>query len=240
MSRETHEDGFIPGVHNYCDRWCERCAFSSRCRSYAIEMAIAVEGPEKALGDPEAWEDSEEGGPGLPFTPDAGEDAVADEEIEGEMLRHDVADVLARVHPLADAAKALIDLAAPLIEGAAARVEGRGPDAAAFRDPFETLARYRFFIPAKVHRALSGRESSEILDEQEALQSDANGSAKIAHITCAAAREAALRLGRLDPPLAQRAAAFAGAAERVLALLDEAFPHHRAFRRPGFDDPPQP
>ncbi len=25
---------FIPGIYNYCDRWCERCTFTSRCRVY--------------------------------------------------------------------------------------------------------------------------------------------------------------------------------------------------------------
>ncbi|MBK9357090.1 MAG: hypothetical protein IPN08_06850 [Bacteroidales bacterium] len=27
--RETRD--IISGIHNYCDRWCERCAFTSRC-----------------------------------------------------------------------------------------------------------------------------------------------------------------------------------------------------------------
>ncbi|MEK7671267.1 MAG: hypothetical protein AAB344_03510, partial [Bacteroidota bacterium] len=26
---------FIPGIYNYCDRWCERCAFTARCRTFA-------------------------------------------------------------------------------------------------------------------------------------------------------------------------------------------------------------
>ena len=30
---------FISGIHNYCDRWCERCQFTSRCAVYAIEQA---------------------------------------------------------------------------------------------------------------------------------------------------------------------------------------------------------
>jgi hypothetical protein len=28
-------DGFIVGIFNYCDRWCERCEFTSRCRVFA-------------------------------------------------------------------------------------------------------------------------------------------------------------------------------------------------------------
>jgi hypothetical protein len=30
---------FIPGIYNYCDRWCKRCALSHRCLSYAMEQA---------------------------------------------------------------------------------------------------------------------------------------------------------------------------------------------------------
>lgn len=26
---------FIPGIYNYCDYWCERCAFTKRCRNFA-------------------------------------------------------------------------------------------------------------------------------------------------------------------------------------------------------------
>ena len=27
---------FISGVYNYCDRWCERCPFTSRCLTHAM------------------------------------------------------------------------------------------------------------------------------------------------------------------------------------------------------------
>src|SRR5262245_16846437 len=28
----------IPGIYNYCDRWCERCQFTTRCLTYAMEQ----------------------------------------------------------------------------------------------------------------------------------------------------------------------------------------------------------
>ena len=28
----------ISGIYNYCDRWCERCPFTSRCLLYAMEQ----------------------------------------------------------------------------------------------------------------------------------------------------------------------------------------------------------
>ena len=27
----------IPGIYNYCDRWCERCAFTSHCLTFLTE-----------------------------------------------------------------------------------------------------------------------------------------------------------------------------------------------------------
>ena len=44
MVMEPDDQGFIPSIHNYCDRWCERCPFTSRCRAYAMEMTIRIDG----------------------------------------------------------------------------------------------------------------------------------------------------------------------------------------------------
>src|SRR5437773_10442374 len=41
------ERDFIPGIYNYCDRWCEKCPFTSRCRVYATEAA------DRELDDPD-------------------------------------------------------------------------------------------------------------------------------------------------------------------------------------------
>ena len=42
------QDGFILGIYNYCDRWCECCRFTARCRVFAaVAMHEAM-----AAGDP--------------------------------------------------------------------------------------------------------------------------------------------------------------------------------------------
>lgn len=240
MAAEVDEYGFIPLIHNYCDRWCERCAFTSRCRSYAIQMSVAVEGLDGGLSAAAAnlpsAADAAEGEMDLPEEWE--EDPELDAEVEEILLEHDAAHLAAEVHPLTEGADALARLAGPLIEGAARRMDEGGPQAEAFRDPFEVLSWYRFFVSAKVRRALAGRERPPILDEQgRPFPSDADGSAKIAHIACTAARKAARRLADLDPALAPAATAYTQAADRVLELIDETLPGHRTFRRPGFDDP---
>lgn len=34
MTAQKHR--FIPGIYNYCDYWCERCAFARRCRNFTM------------------------------------------------------------------------------------------------------------------------------------------------------------------------------------------------------------
>ena len=36
---------FIPGIYDYCDRWCERCEFSHRCAQFAMRSHDRPEDP---------------------------------------------------------------------------------------------------------------------------------------------------------------------------------------------------
>ena len=47
LNQLARDPRFIPGIYNYCDRWCERCPLSNRCLNYAMEK-------EEDDGDPEA------------------------------------------------------------------------------------------------------------------------------------------------------------------------------------------
>ena len=45
---------YISGIHNYCDRWCERCPFSHRCQIFADEAKLTPE--EKDINDDQFWQ----------------------------------------------------------------------------------------------------------------------------------------------------------------------------------------
>ena len=36
LKKLAAEKRFIPGIYNYCDRWCERCPQTSRCLIFSI------------------------------------------------------------------------------------------------------------------------------------------------------------------------------------------------------------
>lgn len=37
MKKLAENPKFISGIYNYCDRWCERCPFTSRCMNFALD-----------------------------------------------------------------------------------------------------------------------------------------------------------------------------------------------------------
>lgn len=45
---------YIAGIHNYCDRWCERCAFQHRCSVFAEEAMLSID--EKDINSEKFWE----------------------------------------------------------------------------------------------------------------------------------------------------------------------------------------
>ncbi len=51
-----NEDNFIPGIYNYCDRWCERCKYTDRCYSYQMEVEAGLTEEEKDSSNPKYWE----------------------------------------------------------------------------------------------------------------------------------------------------------------------------------------
>ena len=47
------QDGFIVDVYNYCDRWCEACPLTSRCRLFAdvAEIEASLDPALKPVAD---------------------------------------------------------------------------------------------------------------------------------------------------------------------------------------------
>lgn len=47
------EEKFISGIHNFCDRWCERCTFTARCR--VAEMEAETTDEERDINNEAFW-----------------------------------------------------------------------------------------------------------------------------------------------------------------------------------------
>jgi hypothetical protein len=224
------QDGFIVGIYNYCDRWCEVCPLTSRCRLFAdvaeTEASLdptlkpVVDAPpldEDVMPPPPRWMEEL-----LQELNDAAQNRMSDE--EWERLKPRIAPahepIEARAHGYFTRARAW----------------ARSHDEQALGDPRDPRAIVNWFhslIPAKVHRALIGLAEGWDCDGPP----DYDGSAKVAIIGIDRSREAYLDAiecglvsGEETRPLLEDLDWLRGELERV-------FPRARAFVRPAFDEP---
>ena len=241
LKRLAAEKRFIPGIYNYCDRWCERCPQTSRCLNFSIS--------EEEFSDPEAQDIRNEAfwnklsgilGETLELLRESAEKwgieletLVSMDDIENIKAK----DVAAENHLLCRAAKRYSEWVEDWFRGretlffetAAAAREG-----VSLEEAIEVIRWYQYFICAKVMRAVRGKieEEEERCDE---FASDSDGSAKIALIAMdrSIAAWAVIRHYITD-----------GAKEviDVIAFLDglrqaveKTFSSARSFIRPGFD-----
>ena len=223
----------IDFISAYCDRWCERCAFTMRCSAFAVEAAVAMcddprEAVELAVGTA-ACVDGTSAAPPL-FPEFANIEMSAEDEREYD-LRHAEHERRVEAHPISQLAHAVMMLAHDWLAERLEAVESAGDDV--LREAIEVARHDAVLITAKLHRALSGVDNRDADDHP--VQNDWNGSAKVA-LVCIERSEAAWCL--IAQVTGDRApAAVAGALLDLRRQVEETFPDARQFVRPGFDQP---
>jgi hypothetical protein len=221
---ETH-DGFIIGVHNYCDRWCERCSLSARCHVFAEVVSEELH-----------HLDDTPPGHGQPALLSLGAVASQARPTDDEDDTLDLPPVVAPWAPpqLPAEVRALETRIRDFGRGIAAwrPPEGTASDPAV-RDSLEVLGHFGIFIGPKVHRALLGLALADDLGPQ----SDANGSAKAALLAFDRLGDAWLRLAERGAVGVAEAAPVLNELAWMTGEVERLFPRARQFVRPGFDEP---
>lgn len=258
LSQLAADKKLIPGVYNYCDRWCERCPLTARCLVFKTERARdAKRGRERPdLENKDFWDElgdslavamhmvmREAKKQGIDLDDPA---LLASVEVEERRRRRRAARQGGALHRAATtywkSAQAAIRRLAPELTATEEALNtqlrlGAGqPEAVAaeIRDALEVVQWYLFFIDVKLQRAVSSRVDTR-REGDDGYPSDADGSAKVALVAIDRAIGAWARLrGHLG-----------GEADAILDLLvqlerlrratEREFPKARAFKRPGFD-----
>ncbi|MFP4671434.1 MAG: hypothetical protein ACOCY5_01960 [Desulfohalobiaceae bacterium] len=238
---------FIPGIYNYCDRWCEKCAFSARCMNFAMEQEFFQDQESADLDNAAFWESMSEM---LELTQSllydlalemhidldaAFEDQENVEDRDFEKAKEHICSILGEKYLWK--AKDWLDSWECFDSDALVQIPGTSPASRTPRlqEAQEILCRYLFLIQAKIMRALQGKAETE----QEAPGSydqDAAGSAKVALI-CIDRSLAAwgvvyehMQEGR------QELSEIMLLLERLRRKVEAVFPEARDFIRPGFDE----
>jgi hypothetical protein len=249
---------FISGIYNYCDRWCERCAFTDRCLTFASSREMERRF-ELGMGDDEADFDGDELVDELTvalqdtvdllhtIAEEEGVDLDSDfAEMEATMARDEQVRRSAAEHPLTMAADVYVGLVNDWFGvGQRQHTSDRdvlaelpaSSDPAPVIDALEVIRWFQFMISVKIRRALGSRaheaENPEFWTE---VPKDSDGTAKIALIAIDRSIGA---WGALLPAFSLRQSAtleMLALLSRLRIELEQEFPDAWAFVRPGFDE----
>ena len=252
---------FIPGIHNYCDRWCERCEFSHRCYNFAVNERYFGEDPEaRDMTNQKFWNTLKRIYADAQKTLDqslarfaAATDAKS---IEAADAREKHVERRARAIGQKETKLALTyahmvdewfnnELRLPLehvqdlerrVESGEVSVANAKGDLVRLNDCVEVIRWYQHFIFVKL-----GRAFSSLVEEQEnpefAHEHDADGTAKVALISIDRSIEAWSALREMFPQKTDTILENLVTLSRLRTGLSAKFPKARKFKRPGFDEP---
>jgi hypothetical protein len=233
MHELARNEGNIPGIYNYCDRWCERCAFTTKCLNYASSK------DEPETDGPELWDYLHNVFEAtMLMLEEMMEEAGLDQEEIRNMESPEEPDpknhpLYMKVHELSFSMHKWLEEYKPgTVTGPDLEILPDDEKSRRFKDALEVIYFYNFFISAKIFRALIPRNDYEA-DE---IQTDSNGSAKIALIA----------IDRLIAAWSLAMESMMDHEDEILKFLlnladirkqtENTFPMARIFVRPGFDD----
>jgi hypothetical protein len=232
--RLVKEGNFIEGIYNYCDRWCERCPFTGKC----LNFESGKDAPD--ADGPELWDYLHNVFQATMLMLDEmmEEMGIDLEEID-KMEPPERADpkdhpLYQKVYSLSCSMHDWLEQNKPgeLLQEEIELLPAEKEKNPRFDDSVEVIYFYNFFISAKIYRALSGLDNFE----PQEIQTDYNGSAKIALIAIdrLIASWSLVMENMMDHE--DEILKFLINLTEIRKQIEKTFPLARKFIRPGFDE----
>ena len=258
IKKIANRPGMIPLIHNYCDKWCERCPLASRCSVFAMREEEPEFSAPRDTDNPESLspvieilqaahelllEKAEQEGWDIdaPLTEEEeARNRERERKIEESQLVKDSDKYREMVRQWFDSTDELLEEKEQELQ-TKARLElpDSDPEAEAedFNDILEILGWYYTVIPVKIHRAVS-YEPFDFLDDDEDddFPNDGDGSAKVALISIDRSIDAWRRLQKHFPEKEDEILDFLIRLDALRKSVEKEFPNARSFKRPGFDE----
>jgi hypothetical protein len=259
LKRIVDNPRHIPGIHNYCDKWCERCTKTLRCSVYAMSQAEGVNGPESSDPDNEAfWKYMHDifsvtmemvqdyaRKNNIDLSPPTREELEREDRIHEQMYEHPLVTAgMQYMDEVRDWFKSNEQVFSQTAEEFKSRLQMELPsddpegEWLNLHNAIEVVQWYFAFISVKLRRAVHGLLDPLDLDEEELKDtpSDSDGSAKIALIGMDRSIWAWAVVLKSMPEQEKKILDFLIRLERLRRETEHTFPQARAFIRPGFDD----
>ena len=241
LKKLAEDERFIPGIYNYCDRWCERCPQTLHCLNFSLSEEKFSDPETRDIRNEAFWRKlSEILQEALELLREAGKkwgidletlDLASDKESMG------ASDEAAEKHVICRAAKSY----GKMVEGWFKEREGLffetavgAPEGVGFEEALEVIRWYQYFIAAKVTRAIWGKKEEDEEGDDE-FPSDSDGSAKIALIAIDRSIGAWAVISHHHPRYTEEALKMISFLDPLRQAIEQTFPRARSFIRPGFD-----
>jgi len=248
----------IPGIYNYCDRWCERCPFTSKCLNYSIGEEHYSDPESRDMNNEKFWDGisdmfrislemiqelAAEKGIDLDEI-DISEYEAKEKKAKSEVEKNENSilslDYITKTDKWFDESKDLfkekedeINLKANL--GLPEEITEK--ELFNLNDAIEVIRWYQMQIHVKIKRAVHGREMDilEDFDDMDEFPKDHDGSAKVALIGIDRSITMWSKFLQYFPEKEDNLMEILVLLERLRRNVEKEFPEARAFQRPGFD-----
>lgn len=248
--------GNIPGIHNWCDRWCEKCPFIASCAVGENELEL-IEQKQKGF-NPDFWDGIKEH-----FTKsielldkltqqkEIDLNAISDEEGNKINLEKEKQWQEGENHPICQIASQYAkeceqilssDFIQNMCDSEGEKIDLGLEDKAyknlsQFKEAIDIIRWYMFFIPAKCHRLMMENMDREFEDyEFPPEKRSYNGTAKITLISLERSIAAWGVLLKLLPDQQDEILSELALLQKLQRMIENEFPDAMRFIRPGFDD----
>ena len=239
IQKNTGNEQFISGVHNYCDRWCERCAFTSRCRVAEMEKEMAPDEESSDIQSPEFWESLSDIFKVIREMVEKDAVRLGIDLDKEDIYEPDLKRKKADNHTLSKQAKEYAKYSGELLKKNAdyfsnyARTLENAEVLKTIMNDLEIIQWDHILIGAKLHRGLTGFFEQDL---PESIQNDMNGSAKIALICIDRSISSWSDLLKNNPGMEDEHLIILKQLSRIQKQAKDIFPDAMKFHRPGFDD----
>jgi len=244
IKKATSGKDIIAGIHNYCDRWCERCTHTKHCAVYKMEQIDREEGEDiDALNDANNkrfWEN-------LSLNMAASMEMLKQGMEKWGIDMNEIPDVEPEKHIETEAEKVTKKYSYSVMKWLESNheyfkevmlKEGVANEAMVFAvdDAVEIITWYSMFIHVKTRRCM--HTENDPFDEEEDFEfrfHDNLGSAKITLISINRSMESFSFLLKYMPEKETEILHFLAQLEKSKKLIIERWPTAMDFKRPGFD-----
>ena len=250
LIERAQDPKYIPGIYNYCDRWCERCQFTSRCLNYSLEEEQNHKLEDIDRANERFWESIKDS---FKLAFNLIEDLAQEQGIDLATMEFEKNEEIDnRLDMLTHKAKNYANMADDWFKNNQNLIENELIKQSkqyhlqlikphnteipiSLQEVLEVIVHYKYAITVKFSRAIRSRDNEAEIGLED-MPKDSDVSAKIALIETDRSINAWSQVLKYFTAKKEDILNIINYLKQIRELAEKEFPNARSFIRPGFDE----